>query len=99
LLELALRRIRAGVGLLEASCAATGEALSDRLEGELRGLRRLRVSRHLARCTRCRATLASLARLVQTLRTFGAVETPAEHPLAERLIARIPEGRSVDGGG
>jgi predicted anti-sigma-YlaC factor YlaD len=55
------------VGLLEASCAAASEALSDRLDGELRGLRRLRVGRHLACCAGCRATIASLARLVTAL--------------------------------
>ena len=86
------------MGLLETSCAATAEALSDRLEGELSGVRRLRVGRHLARCARCRATLASLARLVQRLGTLGAVEAPAEHSLAERVLARLREGRGVDGG-
>ena len=81
-----------------ASCAATAESLSDRLEGDLRGLRRLRVSRHLARCTRCRLTLASLARLMQTLRTLGAAEAPADHSVAERVLAHIREGSGVDGG-
>jgi predicted anti-sigma-YlaC factor YlaD len=85
------------VGLLEASCRATAEALSDRLEGELRGLRRVRVSRHLARCARCRATLASLARLVRTLRTLGRAEPRARHSVAEQVLARIREGRAVNG--
>jgi anti-sigma factor RsiW len=85
------------VGLLEASCSATAEALSDRLEGELPGLRRLRISRHLARCARCRATLASLARLVQTLRTLGRAESHPEPPTAEQVLARIREGSAVNG--
>jgi predicted anti-sigma-YlaC factor YlaD len=85
------------VGLLEASCNATAEALSDRLEGELRGLRRLRVSRHLARCARCRTTLASLARLVQTLRILGRAEPRARHSVTGQVLARIREGSAVNG--
>ena len=91
--------IRAVVGLIEASCAATAEPLSDRVDGELRGLRRLRVARHVARCTRCRMTLAPLARLRQTLRTLGAAEAPADHTVADGVLARIREGSYVDGGG
>jgi anti-sigma factor RsiW len=79
------------VGLLEASCSATAEALSDRLEGELRGLRRLRISRHLARCQRCRVTLASLVRVMQTLRALGGAEAPADRSV-ERVLARLREG-------
>lgn len=89
--------IRAGVGLLEASCRATAAALSDRLECELRGLRRVRVSRHLARCPRCRTTLASLARLVRTLRTHGRGEPRARHSVPEQVLARIRAGRAVNG--
>jgi predicted anti-sigma-YlaC factor YlaD len=85
------------VGLLEASCSATAEALSDRLEGELRGLRRLRVSRHLTRCARCGTTLASLARLVQTLRMLGRAEPRAGDSVAEQILARIREGSAVHG--
>jgi len=86
------------VGLLEASCAATAEALSERLEGELRGLRRLRVARHLSRCGRCRATLASLARLVQTLHRVREVETDDNRgSLVEDVLARIKEGSSEHG--
>ena len=56
------------MGLLEASCAATAQALSDRLEGELRGLHARRIGRHLARCSGCQQTLDSLGRLVVMLR-------------------------------
>jgi predicted anti-sigma-YlaC factor YlaD len=85
------------VGLLEASYRATAELLSDRLEGELRGLRRVRVSRHLARCARCRTTLASLARLVRTLRTLGHAEPRARRSVPEQVLARIRAGRAVNG--
>jgi predicted anti-sigma-YlaC factor YlaD len=73
------------------------ELLSDRLEGELCGLRRVRVSRHLARCARCRTTLASLARLVRTLRTLGRAEPLARHSVSEQVFARIRAGRAVNG--
>jgi predicted anti-sigma-YlaC factor YlaD len=85
------------VGLLEASCAATAEALSDRLEGELRGLRRLQVSRHLTRCRRCRATLASLARLVRALHSVRDVEADNCGSLVPDVLARIQEGSSGHG--
>jgi anti-sigma factor RsiW len=85
------------VGLIEASCAATSEALSDRLDGELRGWRRLRVGRHLARCRRCGATLVSLTRLVSTLRSLRDVEADIGGSLVEDVLARIQEGSRVDG--
>ena len=84
------------MGLLEASCAATAEALSDRLEGELRGLRRLRVARHLTRCVPCRATLASLARLVRTLHSARDVEADNCGSLVDDVLIRIQEGSSRD---
>jgi predicted anti-sigma-YlaC factor YlaD len=96
-IEHAPPRIRAGVGLLEASCAATSEALSDRLDGELRGLGRLRVARHLTRCARCRALLASLARLVRTLRSLGEAEADGRGSLVADVLARIREGSQADG--
>ena len=85
------------MGLLEASCAATSEALSGRLEGELRGLRRRRVARHLTRCRRCRETLASLARLVNALRTIRDVEPNNRGSLVDDVLARIREGSTTDG--
>lgn len=85
------------MGLLEASCAATAEALSDRLEGELRGLDRLRMCRHLARCARCRGTLASLARLVRMLHASREVEADNRGSLVADVLARIEEGSSRDG--
>src|SRR5262245_65170433 len=92
-------RIRAGVGLLEASCATTTDALSDRLEGELRGLRRLCVGRHLARCGLCRAALASLARVVDALRTLHDAEPVCDRSVVEHVLGRIREGSERDGGG
>lgn len=86
------------MGFREASCAATSEALSARLEGELRGLRRRRVARHLARCTRCQQTLASLAWLVRALRTVRDVEPNNRGSLVDDVLARIREGSTTSGG-
>lgn len=85
------------MGLLEANCATTSEALSDRLEGELYGLRRLRVARHLAHCTRCRDTLASLARLLYALRTVRDVEPCNRGSRVDDVLARIRGGSAADG--
>jgi 7,8-dihydro-6-hydroxymethylpterin dimethyltransferase len=60
------------------------EPLSERLEGELRGLRRLRVSRHLARCARCYAKLESLARLVQALRPLRSRQAASARSVTSR---------------
>jgi predicted anti-sigma-YlaC factor YlaD len=83
-------------GLLEASCTATSEALSDRLDDELQGLRRLRVGRHLGRCPGCRATLTALTRLVKTLRSAREVERDKGGSLVEDVLARIQEGGRID---
>ncbi len=72
-----------------ASCEETGERLSEHLEGELRGLRRGRILRHLARCEHCRAILASLSRAVEHLRSFGRVYPPPAPAVADAVLARI----------
>jgi len=87
------------VGLLQVSCAATSEALSDRLEGELHGLRRLRVARHLAGCGRCRETLVSLARLIRAPRQLRETEEPGNgSSVVDDVLARIRGGSAADGG-
>jgi predicted anti-sigma-YlaC factor YlaD len=85
------------VGLLVASCKATSKTLSDRLDDELRGLRRLRVGRHLARCSGCRATLDSLARVTKTLRSAREVQADSGGSLVESVLARIQDRSTVDG--
>jgi anti-sigma factor RsiW len=75
--------------MLNGSCGETALHMSAYVEGELRGFRRLRVARHLARCERCQAILASLRRTMEALRALGQVE-PAPNPqLAEAVLARI----------
>lgn len=85
------------MGLLEASCASTSKALSDTLEGELHGLHRLRVGRHLARCSRCRLVLASLAGMVKTLRSVNDEELDNGRSLVGDVFARIQEGSPLNG--
>jgi predicted anti-sigma-YlaC factor YlaD len=75
--------------LFTASCAVTARHLSEHLDGELRGLRRLRVARHLGECPRCRAVYETLVRTVSSLRALGR-ELPPERPeLADAVVRRI----------
>ena len=77
------------------SCAETQEQLSDRIEGELRGWRRLRVSMHLMGCDRCRAVLRSLIRTVDHVHELGRVDfAPApDGSVADDVVARIRHER------
>ncbi len=81
--------------LLVGSCEETGEQLSDRMEGELRGLRRLRVAAHLSRCDRCRAVLRSLTRTVDQVRTLGQVDfmPPPAGSVTDDVVERIRRER------
>jgi len=89
-----LSRIKAGVGLIErvwsGSCEETEPLLSEFLEGELRGLRRGRVRRHLDRCQLCRALFGSLSRTVEHLRSLGRIDSPPSEPsVADAVLRRI----------
>ena len=84
------------MGLFETNCAQTSAALSDQLDGELQGLRRLRVGRHLGRCARCGATLDSLARLLRMLRTLGDGGEPIRSSLVGDVLVHIRQ-ESRDG--
>ncbi len=77
--------------LVVGSCEETGERLSDRLEGTLRGVRRFRVSAHLADCDRCRAVLNSLSRAVELLRELGETSfvPPKSASVAGIVVERI----------
>jgi predicted anti-sigma-YlaC factor YlaD len=57
-------------------CAWIEPQLSEYLDGELRGLHRLRVRAHLWRCERCRPVFESLARTVAGLRSLATLEPP-----------------------
>jgi anti-sigma factor RsiW len=72
-----------------ASHDETGESLSDLVEGELRGWRRWRVVRHLAKCEHCQAVYRSLLRTLEALREVGAVESTPQPALADAVVERI----------
>ncbi len=74
--------------LWNGSCEETGQHLSEHLDEELRWLRRLRVSRHLARCELCRAVLLSLTRTVEQLRILGRLDPPSP-TVADAVLIRI----------
>ncbi len=77
--------------VLVGSCAETREQLSERMEGELPGLRRLRVAAHLAGCEACRALLRSLTRTVEQVRTLGQADfaPPPDGSVADDVVERI----------
>ena len=75
--------------LVNGSCEETGECLSAHLEQDLRGPRRVRVARHLARCGPCRAALESLTRTIERLRSLVRVELPLPPSVADAVIDRV----------
>lgn len=77
--------------LWNGSCEETGEHLSEHLDGELRGLRRHRIHRHLARCELCQAVLRSLLRTVEKLHSLG-LKPIAAPSIAPAVVARIRGG-------
>ncbi|MEZ5102739.1 MAG: zf-HC2 domain-containing protein [Thermoleophilia bacterium] len=82
---------------LVGSCEQTAEQLSDHLEGDLKGVRRLRVALHLSRCEPCRALLRSLGRTVDLVRGLGG-EEPTGPSVADEVARRIgsPGGGRAD---
>jgi predicted anti-sigma-YlaC factor YlaD len=76
--------------IVVGSCEDTRELLSDYLEGELKGFRRVRVRMHLAGCDLCTAALRSLRRTVDGLRELGDV-APATPSVASAVTDRIRE--------
>jgi len=83
--------------LVNGSCEETGHCLSAHFEEDLRGPRRVRVARHLARCGPCRAALESLSRTIERLRSLGRVELLPS--VADAVIDRVrhdsPERRNL----
>jgi predicted anti-sigma-YlaC factor YlaD len=58
-------------------------------EGELRGYRRWRVMRHLAKCERCRALYESVVAMLGGLRELRGREPAPDPGLADRVVDRI----------
>lgn len=72
-----------------ASHEETGESLSDLVDGELQGWRRLRVLRHLRKCEHCQAVYRSLLRTLEALRDAGAVDPAPQPALVDDVLDRI----------
>ena len=79
--------------MMVASCAETREQLSAHLEGELTGLRRLRVRLHLAGCDACSAVARSLRRtgdrLHELVHSFAPEPAPSVAPAVLERIERL----------
>ena len=76
--------------MMVGSCAETREQLSAHLEGELTGLRRLRVRLHLAGCDACSAVARSLRRTVERLHGLEETFAPGPAPsVAAAVLERV----------
>jgi anti-sigma factor RsiW len=65
---------------LVGSCEETRDLLSAHVEGELRGLRRLRVRLHLAGCDLCSAVVLSLRNTIDRLHELEDAFVPDPAP-------------------
>lgn len=75
--------------LLNGTCGDTAAALSAHADGELRGWRRLRVSRHLARCERCGKIYRSVVATIAGLRSLAGEQPPPSPGIADAVVQRI----------
>jgi anti-sigma factor RsiW len=82
--------MRSLMDMLVGSCEHTREQLSAHLEGELTGLRGLRVRLHLAGCDACSAVARSLRKTIEHLRGLQDTFTPDPAPsVAPAVLERI----------
>jgi anti-sigma factor RsiW len=79
--------------IMVGSCAETREQLSAHLEGELTGLRGLRVRLHLAGCSACSAVARSLRTTIDRLHEldeqFEPNPTPSVVPAVLERIRKL----------
>ena len=78
--------MRSLMDIMVGSCAETREQLSAHLEGELTGLRGLRVRLHLAGCDACSAVARSLRRTVERLHELEETFAPEPAPSVARAV-------------
>ncbi len=84
--------------VLNGSHEETGRLMSAYAEGELRGLARWRVARHLARCEGCRAAFRALVAAIESMRALGRSELPAKPELADAVLERIRAQEAPEAG-
>lgn len=76
----------------------TARLMSAYVEGELRGLVRWRIGRHLARCPLCRSAFRAFVSTMENIRLLARSVPPEKPELAEAVLERIraqseqPEG-------
>ena len=76
--------------IMAGSCEETRELLSEHVEGELRGLRRLRVRLHLLGCDACSAAARSLRKTIGRLHELEDSFAPRPAPsVAPAVLERI----------
>lgn len=82
------------------SCGETARLMSEHVDGELRGLTRWRVARHIMICDICRPLYASLVLTVEAVRGLGRQDPPPPDPkMVEGVLARIQaENEGSDAG-
>lgn len=76
---------------LNGSHAETARHMSAFAEGELRGYRGWRVSRHLARCAKCQAVYRSFLATLASLRELGRHDPPSDEDFVARVTERLAE--------
>ena len=76
--------------MMVGSCEETRDLLSAHVDGELTGLRRLRVRLHLAGCDACSAAVRSLRRTIAHLHELQDSFTPDSAPsVGPAVLERI----------
>ncbi|NUR77994.1 MAG: hypothetical protein HOQ28_17115 [Thermoleophilia bacterium] len=87
--------MRSLMDMMVGSCEETREQLSAHVDGELGGLRRLRVRLHLAGCDACSAVARSLRQTIERLHELEDSFAPGPAPsVAPAVVKRI---RRLDG--
>ena len=82
--------MRSLMDMMVGSCEETRELLSEHLEGELTGLRRLRVRLHLAGCDACTAVARSLQKTIERLHELDEGFTPGPaRSVAPAVLERV----------
>ncbi|MBA2536526.1 MAG: hypothetical protein H0V20_03720 [Actinobacteria bacterium] len=75
--------------LLNGSHEETARSMSDYAEGDLRGYRRFRVARHLARCEMCQAAFRAFLATLSSLAALGRREPDPKPELVDAVVERI----------
>ena len=85
--------MRSLMNMMAGSCEETRELLSEHVDDELTGVRRLRVRLHLAGCDACSAAARSLRKTIERLRelddTFVPTAAPSVAPAVLKRIQRL----------